>query len=217
MRPDDPRHGTYAGAVQHWTDREPTCLPCREAATLHRKRRKYAEHIGLPVQVDAGPTIRRLRALQAIGHSMPSVARVADLPVGTLHRLTATRNPFVRRTTADAVTTAYVALCMTVPVGRYVTRDRARAAGKGWLPPLAWADIAAGRLADQGVDRLNHSAVDPILVDRMLAGDMTLARSATKAERVEVVARWHADGRTLNELERLTGWEPRRYLDRDAA
>ena len=35
MKPDDPRHGTYAGAQAHTKDSEPVCRPCREAATAY--------------------------------------------------------------------------------------------------------------------------------------------------------------------------------------
>lgn len=38
MAPDDPRHGTYAGAIAHWKSGETTadCDPCRRAATRRR-------------------------------------------------------------------------------------------------------------------------------------------------------------------------------------
>lgn len=213
MSPEDARHGSYAGAVQHWMDGERTCDPCRLAGNRSRKRRKLAEHNGRPVQVDSGATVRRLRALQALGHPMPTVARLADLPVGTLHRLTSVRNPFVRRATAEAVEATYERLCMTVPVGRYVKRDRARAVAKGWLPPLAWLDIEAGVVANERI----YSDVDPVVVDRILAGDMTLAKTATRAERTQVVARWRADGRSMAELERLAGWKTERYATKEVA
>lgn len=35
MRPDDPRHGSYAGAQKHRKDNEPLCDPCREALNAY--------------------------------------------------------------------------------------------------------------------------------------------------------------------------------------
>lgn len=41
--PDDPRHGTYAGARAHKRANHPICEPCREARNNHdRARRKAA-------------------------------------------------------------------------------------------------------------------------------------------------------------------------------
>lgn len=37
MSPDDPRHGTNAGAIQHWRDGETPCPPCATAARRTRK------------------------------------------------------------------------------------------------------------------------------------------------------------------------------------
>lgn len=56
------------------------------------------------------------------------------------------------------------------------------------------------------------SEVDPIVVERLLAGDGTVARNATAAERRLVTARWTESGKALNALERLTGWQVHRYL-----
>lgn len=49
MTPDDERHGTYAGAMQHTRAHEPLCEPCRKARNVyHREYRganpdKYAD------------------------------------------------------------------------------------------------------------------------------------------------------------------------------
>lgn len=212
MQADDPRHGTYAGAVAHWEDGERTCDSCRKIANQSRKRRKYAESQGRPARVNAAATIRRLRALQSLGHSMPTVAALADLPIGTLHRLTWARNQVVQRATAEAVETAYNKLCMAVPIGHYVKRDRTRAVAKGWLPPLAWLDIEAGVLAPPTSE---DNYVDHIVVERILNGDMTLCKDANALEREEVVARWTTtSSSSLADLERRSGWNVTRYLNR---
>lgn len=40
MQPDDHRHGTHAGAVQHWKDGESACEPCARAHTRARTLRE---------------------------------------------------------------------------------------------------------------------------------------------------------------------------------
>jgi hypothetical protein len=56
--------------------------------------------------------------------------------------------------------------------------------------------------------RRRQESVDPVVVDRILAGEVV---RATPPEREEVVRRWVADGRGINELARMTGWRVERY------
>ena len=93
----------------------------------------------------------------------------------------------------------YERLSMTFPEGGYATRTRNYAKRMGWLPPLAWDDIDAPDGLAPGSDTTD--AVDPVVVERILAGDWRLR--ANRAERAEVIRRWSG---SLNELERLTGW-----------
>ena len=78
------------------------------------------------------------------------------------------------------------------------------------LMARAAVGTVAGHLVLTAIDNLP----DPVVIDRILAGDFTLAKTATKAERVEVVARWQG---ALNELERATGWRADRYRKDGAA
>lgn len=52
---DDPRHGTYAGAMAHQFHKTPSCESCREAARLyardHRRRHASGRALTFPVQV----------------------------------------------------------------------------------------------------------------------------------------------------------------------
>jgi hypothetical protein len=54
MSPTDPRHGLYAGALQHWRDRESACEPCKAAARRADKRRELDRMYGRPPMVPLG-------------------------------------------------------------------------------------------------------------------------------------------------------------------
>jgi hypothetical protein len=54
MSPDDHRHGTHAGAIQHWRDGEQTCDGCALAARRLRKRNEIATLEGRTPTVDLG-------------------------------------------------------------------------------------------------------------------------------------------------------------------
>jgi hypothetical protein len=43
MAPDDPRHGTYAGAQTHTRERTPKCKPCLRAARAYMQRYRKQE------------------------------------------------------------------------------------------------------------------------------------------------------------------------------
>lgn len=115
-----------------------------------------------------------------------------------------------------AVDDAYRELCMTPGPQKKCATSAARL---GYAPALAWLDIDDPDETPTGVRPAKgagpgHESVDESLVLRILAGDMTLAQTATTAERRAVVARWT---RPLADLERLSGWKPERYRDGVAA
>lgn len=94
----------------------------------------------------------------------------------------------------------------------------ARAKNNGHVVPAAWDD--PGTLAwpigydintnmDYEARNLMSKDVDPVVVERILSGDTSLR--STVAEKREVVRLWRG---SHNELERLTGWNVHRYLDR---
>jgi hypothetical protein len=132
------------------------------------------------------------------------------------------------RTTADAITRVYDELSMTVPqddeagrsprAGRIHDRQRRLAARRGWAPPLAWDDDTiddpAATPATGARERAWSTRHDETVVERILAGEWDLQSS--RPEREEVVARWRTAGRSLDALEKLTGWNARRYYDLDS-
>lgn len=140
MNLDDPRHGTYAGAAEHWKQGESPCERCQPIASKVRKRNRHMRAVGRPANVSSMGTLRRLEALRALGYSIMTISRECGISEKTL------RNPWYRgttvhRTTAEAVAAVYDRLHMIVPEGPYAKRERRAAARRGFVPPLAWDDI----------------------------------------------------------------------------
>lgn len=199
MLPDDPRHGTYAGAMAHWVDDERPCGSCETAEWRYRKMRQLRHLRGERVTVSAVGIVRRYRALLAMGHTGPQIAEAAGVSINTLRGLGYKANANALATTAAGMERAFESLCMTRPEGQYATRARRMAQRRGYLPPLAWVDIDdPSETPDLSVV---DTSVDEVVVHRILTGNWTLR--ATKSERWEVIERWSGSD---NELERRTGW-----------
>jgi transcriptional regulator with XRE-family HTH domain len=201
MKADDPRHGTTAGHQAHRMDGEDACPPCVAAKSRYEKSRAVYGHRMVP----ALGTRRRVQALKALGHSGADIAARMGVTYQAVHKIeTGTADRIFART-ALKVQRAYDEMSMLCPTGYHRTRIRNLAAARGYAPPLAWDSIdtdPAPQIGGKDVE------VDPVVVLRILAGDVV---PATNAERTEVVRRWVAVGRAVNDLERLTGWKPERY------
>lgn len=141
MSPDDPRHGEYAGAVAHWFDKEPLCAACELAERRYRRRRQRRQINGEKIRVPSIGTVRRVRALMALGWRGPEIADAAGVSINTLRSIDYHGSTVVLAETARLVAMAYDRLSMTVPEGAYANRTRILAAHRGWHPPLAWDDI----------------------------------------------------------------------------
>lgn len=207
MTPEDPRHGTYAGAAAHWKDGEKPCPPCHEAAYKVRKKNTFLTVVGNSATVPSRGTVRRIQALQAIGWTQREIAEAAGVPVASL------RNPVVRgsrvyRATADAVARAFDKLAMTpAPESRNSRYLRTVAAREGHASPLAWDDIDHDE--HPAIDAGDHEQADEVLIDRFLAGDRM---ETTFADRVGIAYAWRQSGRSISSLERETGWNVHRLL-----
>lgn len=211
MTPDDPRHGTYAGAVAHWGEGHRPCPPCATAETRYRKTRKLRALHSDPATVPARGTVRRWQALQAIGWTGPQIAKASGVSVHTLRSIRYTGAERIYAETAAKLADAYDRMAMTVPDGNYAKRARAMAAKAGWAPPLAWDDIDLDEQPN-AAPRDTQYDVDPVVVERILAGELV---PSNIAERRLVLARWHETGRSNRELADLTGWKLERYTTRD--
>ena len=169
--------------------------------------------------VSSTGTMRRLQALHALGYTWRSLAHETGYSLTGLKTVVYGKWDVVEARNAESVRVAYERLSMRLPTSEdpharsAITSARNSARRRGWLPPLAWDDIDR----DEAAMVSRGDATDPVVIDRILAGDMTLAKTATKAEKIAVVTRWRAEGRSLNELDRLSGWQSRRYLEGEAA
>jgi hypothetical protein len=216
MNANDDRHGTSAGYIAGC--RETCCWRAKQR--YDKTRRLELLTTGERRIVPTWRALRRIQALQALGWSVPQIA----VQVGLNHRhlYSLARHPTIYRSTFDAIDAAYQRMCMTRPVPRTtgersgVTKAKRYAERNGFPPPLAWDDIDDPD-ETPGAPKADHSYVDEAVVLRVLTGDARQASKATPAERAEVVRRWRADGRPLNDLERLTGWQSRRYIDKEAS
>lgn len=197
MQADDPRHGTNAGAVQHWKDKESPCPPCAQAGYRARKGRR-AE----PATVPAIGARRRLQALLVLGYSYK------DLP----QRLGVSRRAVcdwirgkgggrISRRSHERIDRLYRELCMTPnPDADVRTINAARR--NGYAPPLAWDNI------DDPDEQPTYDAdpadgLDEIAIWRRLNGDKTVKLS--RPEQDEAWRQWEASGKGYDSFEKRTG------------
>lgn len=212
-----PLCGTYPGFAAHRRAGERACQPCRAARVRYEKQRLTDHQLGRPRMVDATGTRRRLQALVALGWTYPQIGHHLGVSGGAVYRLLTRTGP-VQRRVADRVAATYRVLAVTLPPETTRTEKRNAAYARtvarqhGWVSPAAWDDIddqAATPILDHHHD---PDAVDPMVVERILAGDWRLP--ATHAERLAVAERWPGP---RNELDRLTGWNTRRDARKAAA
>lgn len=219
LRATDPTWPTDADVAQ-W-ERETTELGDARVAKAAMKR-DWTKRVYLargPMRIDNTGTTRRLRALYALGWTSTDLAPRLGCSPARVGHLVAGISPQVHRHTAARVASIYDDLCMTVPQDpevlapkmiRVHDRQRRQSAAKGWAPPLAWDDIDTDPAPHE--HPVTTAAADPVVVDRILAGDWALA--ATRDEKLAVLRRWRAAGHSDNALERRTGWNVSRDLSR---
>jgi hypothetical protein len=217
---DDERHGSHRGYRVHLEDDEDACESCSLAWYRYNKRATYLRMTGQSLRVPALGTQRRIRSLMALGYGLPILAGELGIATGNLSYKM--QQPYMARRTHDAVADLYERLAaLPEPAGWVAQRSRSIAVKRGWVKPDRWYDIDdPNEQPDPGYTErtsMAHGArkdVDEVVVQRILAGDMSLAQSTSRAEKVAVVARWSG---SHNELERLTGWQAWRYTTKEAS
>ena len=155
-------------------------------------------------------TVRRIQALIALGWRHTDLREHTGLNTGIL---LSQPGEWVTRTTHDTVAEVYDRLCMTPGPS---AASRGRAARLGYAPPLAWDDIdhdiEPATTTDPGDA---DDAIDDAAVERRMAGDKTIALSP--AVKGVLRDRWVASGRSIGELECVTGVNGFRDYKRGAA
>jgi hypothetical protein len=215
MAPDDPRHGQLRGYSQHKRDGEEACTACKDACALYERRRRKLKKMGRAYRLDARGSVRRIRALQAMGHSGQAIA-IEGGWAGRCTILNIARQRYITAANRDKVARVYEAMSMRVPTGPQVERRKAEARAKGWYPPLAWDDIDRDESPVAADDTpYDELPLDEVAIERALSGDRSV--KLTKAEKVEATALWTKRGGTFQELEDRTGWRIGRYVQKKAA
>jgi hypothetical protein len=209
ITPDDPRHATLAGHVAGCRE-----LCCRTAKNRYEAIRTRDVLLRRPPRkIPSIGVQRRIRALMALGWTAQHIADVAGWSRREYVAGLLLRNA-VLATTAERVSAVYDELSMKPGPS---DEARRRASAKGWAPPLAWTDIDNPAEQPYRADRRRRNVemrlIDPVVVDRALAG---VRVQANQAERAEVARRWTAGGRTLAELERVQNWNVHRDIRRAA-
>jgi hypothetical protein len=135
VSPDDPRHGTNAGYSAGCRD---AC--CRLAHNAYRRRvwrRCYTLRTDA-LHIDSTGTIRRIRALQALGWRFMDIDTAMGCDPNSPNASRChnyTHHPKVHIDNALAVAAVYERLSMTFGPSAALRRMAPR---KGWAPPLCW-------------------------------------------------------------------------------
>lgn len=157
------------------------------------------------VIIDSTGTVRRLRALHALGWTFTALAAEIGWTVQNLSTMLGAAR--VTRNTADLVTALYDRLSMTTaPDTPSASRSRRAAARNGWFTPLAWDDDAIDDPAAvpsllPPVDGSDPDADEMAIQHRMAGHTVTLAR----VDEVEMVRRLHAAGWTGKQIGDVIG------------
>jgi hypothetical protein len=200
--------GTNGGYLVHVFAKESACDPCREAHnTAHRNLRSKRYLRGVDrLYIDSTGSIRRIRALMALGwrySDIDTAAGYATVRPTWAHNIVT--QAMVHIDTAEKVDEVYRQLGMTLGPS---SRVRGLAAGRGWAPPLAWDDIDNDDAPNLGG---TDDDIDPVVVDRLVAGHRT---PSTNAEKCEAMRRWLAMGKSEASLCMAHGWRDGRYIER---
>lgn len=168
------------GDNRRYTINRCRCGPCTTAHTdAARERRRaivYGTHRG---HIDATGTIRRLRALVAIGHSGNQIAEALNVDPSWIRALYRGDHPLVHEDTADLFAALYERLQGTPGPSDAARRMAVR---RGWVPPLAWEDGAIDDPAASPVEAspTGETIVDWVVVERALKGNPATLTSLEK-------------------------------------
>lgn len=174
------------------------CPGAREAHRLYRKRRR--EGRAQQLVVPSIGTIRRLRALAAIGWSLEALA--AELGYkhhATVGNLMSGRHKSTCVSVARRVADAFERLSMTPGPSK---RARLRAARMGWAPPLAWNDDAIDDPQGRPAGAATASGFDEVAVERAVRGELPEDVKLRQVDAHEAIRQMRALGLSTREIAR---------------
>lgn len=212
MSPDDPRHGTNAGYIQHCLQAVPSCPPCRSAHSAYKRtaRKRRALQRVDRFHTDATGTRRRIQALIRMGWRYRDMDLWLSNDGATTHNLNRADTRVVHVDTARRVTEMYDALAMRTGPS---ARNRKLAEKWGWQGPLAWDDdtIDDPAARPQGINfRTAAAVIDHAAIERVIAGDRSV--KLHKGETEEVVRRLLAAGVSTFAINHDYGIKAERYI-----
>lgn len=175
------------------------CTTGRESARIYHKRRR--EHRLQPALIDATGTVRRIKALNAIGWRLKDIAPLYGAGAASLDLVR--RAEQVHRVTAERIAAVYEQLRATSGPSVLV---QARAKARGWLPPSAWGD--GDDIDDPAADPTaptDPTHVDEVLIERAIKGDRDAVAQLSPAERAALVDRGEETGVSRSRIARILG------------
>lgn len=183
---------THHGTVAAYTARC-RCPHAREEWRLYNKRRREGRQ---PSEfVDATGSVRRVRALVALGWNFRALAREAGYSVRTVQDLGYARRSRITRHTARWVADLYERLSATPGGSKYALTVAGR---YGWVPPLAWDDIDDPDCVPDVADP-DAPVLDEWAIGEALAGRLPVSR-LVEVDVVEAVRRLLDQGLTRAQI-----------------
>lgn len=145
--------------------------------------------VALPEQADPGRhlnaigSMRRIQALQTVGHSIRTIAAEAGSARTRILSIVHGRQPTVQADLASRIALAYRNLAFQPPPrNKYTARTRNAAAAAGWHGPLAWDNIDDPNAMPEAPEPQDHARRRPEPVD--VARVTRLTRQGLTAEEI---------------------------------
>jgi hypothetical protein len=133
VTPNDPRHGTYAGAQQHRRDNEPFCVPCHTSFRNYQRLHANERLLGHRRTTPTAPITAYLRRLVAAGMTTQSIADRSGVGRATVQDILTRPRPTLRTDNAQALLGVEPTGVRTGSVPSTGTIRRVKALGRlGW-------------------------------------------------------------------------------------
>lgn len=190
--------------------------PSRANSKLYEYHRLKDNREGRPRLVPTEPRRRKVQALARLGWSLTDMSNDFGITQQSLNKSLGRR--MLKRETAEKIDAWYTEHeLLEAPPSAWATRTRRKAEREKWPKPMDWDDIDAGILArkpPRKERRLNHDRFDEGEIEYVLQYH-DWSRRLSVPEKIEIVRRWVASGRSERSLCLLTGWRPGRYIVRE--